>query len=356
MKPRLLLLFLIGNICICFGQIPEYYSTIDFSESGENLKTQLATLITTTHTTELVYTSGSSGFLDTWTVLKQSDLDLDNLSNVLLMYGWNDNSTTVSEHRSRDVDESCHTSSCNGKWVREHVFPRSIGTPNLGSEGAGSDAHNLRAIDSQRNNSRGNRLFGQANPSIPSHTISSNAWYPGDEWIGDVARIIMYMYLRYPTQCAAINVATGNADFAPLGDMPDILLQWNEQDPPSDFEINRNNVIAANQGNRNPFIDNPYLATLIWNGPQANDSWNVLSRTELTSFQVKLYPTVTNGIVYVENSTSTDLKYSIYNMTGQLLQKNYTEKEIDLSNYSKGLYIIQVSNQGSNQAFKVIKN
>src|SRR5690606_17321215 len=118
MKLRLLLLFLIGNICICFGQIPEYYSTIDFSESGENLKTQLATLITTTHTTELVYTSGSSGFLDTWTVLKQSDLDLDNLSNVLLMYGWNDNSTTVSEHRSRDVDESCHTSSCNGKWVR----------------------------------------------------------------------------------------------------------------------------------------------------------------------------------------------------------------------------------------------
>src|SRR5690606_37394009 len=97
-----LLLFLIGYSC--FGQIPEYYSTIDFSQSGENLKSQLATLITTTHTTELVYTSGSSGFLDTWTVLKQSDLDLDNLSNVLLMYGWNDNSTTVSEHRSRDVD------------------------------------------------------------------------------------------------------------------------------------------------------------------------------------------------------------------------------------------------------------
>ena len=30
-------------------------------------------------------------------------------------------------------------------------------------------------------------------------------FYPGDEFKGDVARIIMYMYLRYPsTQCEAI--------------------------------------------------------------------------------------------------------------------------------------------------------
>ena len=349
-------IFLFLIVYNCFGQVPEYYNTIDFSQNGEDLKNQLATLITTTHTTELVYTSSNSDFLDTWTVLKQSDLDLDNVNNVLLIYGWNDDSTTVSEHRSRDVDESCHTSSCTGKWVREHVFPRSIGTPNLGSSGAGSDAHNLRAIDSQRNNSRSNRLFGEANPSIPSHTIGSNAWYPGDEWIGDVARIVMYMYLRYPTQCEAINVATGSLDFAPLGDIPDILLEWNAIDPPSDFEINRNNVIAANQGNRNPFIDNPYLATLIWNGPQADDSWNLLNVNEVNSVTIKLYPTITNGLVYVENSTSINLKYSLYNTTGQLLQENNLEKEIDLSNYSKGLYFIQVSNQGSNQTFKVIKN
>lgn len=354
MKLKLLLFLIAYN---CFGQIPEYYSTIDFSENGENLKDQLAVLITTTHTTELVYTSGSSGLLDTWTVLKQSDLDLDldNVNNVLLIYGWNDDSTTVSEHRSRDVNESCHTSSCNGKWVREHVYPNSISTPSLGTQGAGADAHNLRAIDSQRNNTRSNRLFGAANPSIPSHTIGSNAWYPGDEWIGDVARIVMYMYLRYPTQCAAINMATGSADFAPLGYMPDILLEWNAIDPPSDFEINRNNVIAANQGNRNPFIDNPYLATLIWNGPQADDSWNVLSINVIDSLTIRLYPTITTGLVYFENSTSENLKYSLYNTTGQLLKESRTEKEIDLSEYPKGLYFIQVSNQSANQTFKVIK-
>jgi endonuclease I len=353
MKLKLLLLLL---SCSCFGQIPAYYSGIDFSQSGENIKNQLATLITATHTTELVYTSGSSGLLDTWTVLKQSDLDLSNLNNVFLIYGWNDQSTTVSEHRSRSVNESCHTSSCNGKWVREHVFPRSIGTPNLGSEGAGSDAHNLRAIDAQRNNTRGNRLFGAANSSIPSYSISSNSWYPGDEWIGDVARIIMYMYLRYPTQCAAMDVATGGSTFAPLGDMPDILLQWNSQDPPSDFEMNRNNIIATNQGNRNPFIDNPYLATLIWNGQQAVDSWNALHVDEIKAASIKLYPTITNGLVYVENSTSDNLKYTLYNSVGQLLKEAILEQEIDLFGHAKGLYFIQVSSQGNSKTFKVIKD
>src|SRR5690606_33802313 len=141
-----------------------------------------------------------------------------------------------------------------------------------------------------------------------------------------------------------------------LGDMPDILLEWNAIDPPSDFELNRNNVIAANQGNRNTFIDNPYLATLIWNGLQAYDSWNLLNVNEINPIEVKLYPTVTSGLIYIENSTSENLKYSLYNTTGQLLQESYIEKEIDLSDYSKGLYFIQVSNQGSNQTFKVIKN
>lgn len=353
MKIKLLLLLLASS---CFGQVPAYYGSIDFSLGGENLKNQLAALITSTHTTELTYTSGSSGLLDTWTVLKQSDMEPGNQNNVLLVYGWNDQSGTVSEHRSRGVDESCHTSSCNGKWVREHVFHRSLGTPNLGSEAAGSDAHNLRAVDSQRNNTRGNRLFGSADPSIPSYAISANSWYPGDEWIGDVARIVMYMYLRYPTQCGPMDVAVGGASSAALGDMPDVLLEWNAQDPPSDFEVNRNNMIAAGQGNRNPFIDNPYLATLIWNGPGAADLWNVLHVDQIDAAGIRLYPTVTDGLVYVENSTVANLKYTLHNWLGQLLKEGTLKQEIDLSGYSSGLYFVQVSSQGSNKTFKVIKD
>lgn len=352
MKLKLLLLLIAYTSA---AQIPAYYSGIDFTQNAENVKAQLATLITNTHTTQLVYTSGSSGLLDTWTVLKQSDLDPANSNNVLLIYGWNDNSTTVSEHRSRGLNESCHTSSCTGKWVREHTFPKSIGTPNLGTEFAGSDAHNLRAIDAQRNNSRSNKLYGAASGSAASLSIDANSWYPGDEWIGDVARIIMYMYVRYPSQCAPANVATGSTTFAPLLDMPDLLLQWNAQDPPSTFEINRNNTIANNQGNRNPFIDNPYLATLIWTGPQATDSWNVLNNDAHTFSELILYPTQTTGIIYATTNSTPNTQYSIYNIQGQKVQSSTLGKKIDITTLTSGMYIIKISDNRFSKTFKIVK-
>ena len=32
---------------------------------------------------------------------------------------------------------------------------------------------------------------------LPHILLASGHWYPGDEWKGDVARMMMYMYLRY---------------------------------------------------------------------------------------------------------------------------------------------------------------
>lgn len=339
MKLKLLLLLLSYT---SFAQVPSYYSNVDFTQSAENIKTQLTTLITNTHTTELVYTAGSSGFLDTWTVLKQSDLDPTNTGNVLLLYGWNDTATTVSEHRSRDAMLSCHTSSCTGLWVREHTFPKSLATPNLGTEGAGADAHNLRAIDAQRNNSRSNKLYGAASASTSSFSIDANSWYPGDEWIGDVARIVMYMYLRYPSQCHPLNAATGNATFA--------------QDPPSTFEINRNNAIASNQGNRNPFIDNPYLATMIWSGPVATDTWQVLSNQAHSLKQLVLYPTVTDGIIYINNTSDSTAKFVIYSSSGHQLQSGtLDQKQMDISHFAAGLFIVNVVQGKNTKTFKIVK-
>ena len=88
------------------------------------------------------------------------------------------------------------------------------------------------------------------------------------------------MYLRYPNQCEPTNVGIGTQLFSPNGDMPDLFLNWNFSDPVSEFEETRNNSIANVQGNRNPFIDNPYLATLIWNGPAAEDKWASASSTK----------------------------------------------------------------------------
>ena len=43
-----------------------------------------------------------------------------------------------------------------------------------------------------------------------------------------------------------------------------LLLKWNDEDPVSPLELQRNNVIEEAQGNRNPFIDIPQLARRIY--------------------------------------------------------------------------------------------
>ena len=51
----------------------------------------------------------------------------------------------------------------------------------------------------------------------------------------------------------------------------DLLLKWNELDPVDEFEIHRNNYCASITGVRNPYIDHPEYATLIWgDNPDVN--------------------------------------------------------------------------------------
>ncbi|MCK9537347.1 MAG: endonuclease, partial [Bacilli bacterium] len=51
---------------------------------------------------------------------------------------------------------------------------------------------------------------------------------------------------------------------APYHGRLSVLLRWNKEDPVDNFERNRNEVIYGYQNNRNPFIDYPHFADLIW--------------------------------------------------------------------------------------------
>ncbi|XRE43177.1 Chitinase [Tenacibaculum discolor] len=242
------------------SELSEYYKDVDFTLTGSSLKDVLATEIIDSHTTFLDYTP------DVWNVLKQSDLDPTDNTKVVLIYGYDDTDGNYVTDRTRSKDANGGNT---GDWNREHVFPKSLGTPDLGTSGPGADAHHLRPSDVSFNSQRGNKLF--ATGSGNAGDVSGN-WYPGDEWKGDVARMMMYMYLRYGSQCLPKNVAVGSV-VASDSNMVDLLLEWNAQDPVSDLETQRNNIVANEQGNRNPFIDNPYLATVIWSGNEAENTW-----------------------------------------------------------------------------------
>ncbi|MGG6229655.1 endonuclease [Tenacibaculum sp. SDUM215027] len=242
------------------SELSEYYKDVDFTLTGTSLKDALATEIIDSHTVFLDYTP------DVWNVLKQSDLDLNDNSKVVLIYGYDDTDGNYVTDRTRDKDVNGGNT---GDWNREHVYPKALGNPNLGTSGAGADAHHLRPSDVTFNNQRSSKKF--ADGSGNAGDVSGN-WYPGDEWKGDVARMIMYMYLRYGSQCLPKNVAVGSV-VASDSNMINLLLEWNVEDPVSGLEKQRNNVVANEQGNRNPFIDNPYLATVIWSGNEAENTW-----------------------------------------------------------------------------------
>ena len=93
--------------------------------------------------------------------------------------------------RLRGVFEKCNFSGCTGTaglWNREHVFAKSLANPSLETNfpGPGTDVHNLRAADSQKNTQRSNRLFID-DSGVDSRIINGDYFYPGDEWKGDVA-------------------------------------------------------------------------------------------------------------------------------------------------------------------------
>ncbi len=287
MKKTLLWCLLLLTFTVSYAQIPSYYNDVNLNLTGQQLKDELAIKIINTHTTNLSYTPG------VWDALKQTDLNPTNSSQVLLIYGWNDSDSDITNDRTRGVDDN---GGGTGVWNREHVFARSLANPNLGSSGPGADAHNLRPCDAQRNSSRSNRKF--ADGSGNSGITSQGHWYPGDEWKGDVARMMMYMYLRYNNQTLPSNIGVG-ATVAGDPNMIQLFLEWNAEDPVSALEMQRNPVLENLQGNRNPFIDNPAFATQIWGGPQAEDKFGTGGGGDTQA------PSIPSALAVTNTTTST---------------------------------------------------
>ncbi|MCW4469874.1 endonuclease [Flavobacterium sp. MFBS3-15] len=335
-----------------------YYNGFNFNQTGTALKNALATKITNTHVDQLTYSQ-------LWDALKIVDRDPDAPStNVLLVYGFSSGlcpaaSSSDNDHRRRNKESNGGATSC--EWNREHVYPQSLGNPDLGQDGPGADAHHLRACDVDRNGQRGNKLY--VDGSGNSGSVGSG-WYPGDEWKGDVARILMYMYLRYGNQCipkVVVNGATVSTD----NNMPLLLLEWNAEDPVTPFEDYRNTYLgnannAYGQGNRNPFIDNPYLATVIWGGPVAQDRWGIAGVEDLLATSLAVYPNpAVNNEVNIYSEAELD-EIQLINLNGQLIQ--YIKKPKGESNtyriedLPQGFYLLRVTADEKTATKKIVVN
>ena len=319
-----------------------YYSSLN-GESGVDLEQAIQNIIA-----EEGVVRGQT-YSDVITILKEADQNPENNNQVWLVY---------SEQGRSKLDFQT-TSLSTGKWNREHTFPRSLAGYNSIdlddiSDGievywnttadslrhGNSDAHALRAADGPENSSRSNQHYGEYNG--PINNVGS--------FKGDVARSVLYMQLRYN----GLSVVNGFP--TTTGQMGDLatLLQWHNQDPPDDFEMNRNNVIYTWQFNRNPLIDMPELVDYIW-GANTGTEWNNnLSVTDFEAKSIKLYPNPINHQLYISGQNS-EYQIVIYSSEGRKLQtktlKNNAPLNLDLST---GMYFAKISSEGKTETKKFL--
>ena len=106
---------------------------------------------------------------------------------------------------------------------------------------------------------------------------TSTVFEPDDEYKGDFARIYFYMVTCYKSQVGTwpgsgqLDYTTNNYKAFSSWSMQ-MLMEWHRADPVSQKEINRNEAVYVEQGNRNPFVDCPELAEHIW-GTKQNTPW-----------------------------------------------------------------------------------
>jgi endonuclease I len=306
-------------------QIPPGYYDGAYGLVGEELKEALHEIIKG-HTTY-----SYSAIKD---ILKETDEDPDNPNNVILLY------------TGRSQDKNTFGGGPDD-WNREHVWAKSHG--GFGDiPPYGTDLHHIRPADASVNSDRGNKDFASGGVQHPEATgcyFTAYTWEPRDEVKGDVARMIFYMMVRYEGTDGELDLEVvdwvNSAPEPHHGKFAD-LYQWHQDDPPDDFEINRNEVIYSYQSNRNPFIDHPEFLILIY------DPTNDVKDSYSSSFSI--YPNPANDMIYlrVPEITAIPVPVVIRDLMGNEVyygNPGFTgsEASINVSGLSKGLYSITLT-------------
>ncbi|MFK8104793.1 MAG: endonuclease [Saprospiraceae bacterium] len=319
-----------------------YYNDLD-DKAGEDLREALQDIIADP---DVVRAQTYTDIID---ILNEADQNPANSNQVWLVY---------SEEGRAKLDFQI-TSNSTGKWNREHTFPRSRAgyqsapgdevqdginvfwvTSADSIRHGNSDGHALRAADAQENGARSNKHYGEY--IGPAGTLGS--------FRGDVARSVLYLEIRYN----GLEIVNGFPEVdGQLGDLA-TLLEWHRNDPPDDFEMNRNNVVYNWQRNRNPFIDQPDLVEYIW-GDEVGEEWSqVVSTQEVDAQQVQVYPNPTSDRIWIKGLKAA-ATVSLYAVHGQQLNTYAVvgDSEIDLQ-VPSGVYILSIEVEGELKTVRLV--
>ena len=297
-----------GHICAFNKHItpadslPAYYASID-GTSGKQLLDAIQEVA------KIGYRTTDFRYDSVWFAFKYTDIRPDGLI-------WEIYSNCNFEYEKDRTSNTIQTGECKG-YNREHAMCQSwFGEYDLQGKkmnsskknSPGSDIFHIYPASYGMNSRRGNRPLGEVlnaaetsgngtkygepvtTKSVANSvagvyiegtiTQSTNVLEPADEYKGDIARSYFGTMVKWAGEWAFNKNELGNVIFDATIDAdthygPEnnygftnyglaLMLSWHRQDPVSQKEVDRNNGIQKTQGNRNPFIDYPYLAEFIW--------------------------------------------------------------------------------------------
>ena len=363
MKTTLLSFLLIAILVITKAQAPPTYYNTASGKSGAELKTALYNIIK--GHTQVSYTPG------VWNAFYTTDKKAN--GKVWDMYSDVPGGTPPYEYTlgssqgSSSADEGC----C---YNREHSFPKSwfgdVPPMNV-------DLFHLYPTDVHVNSLRSNLPYGTVSSpswtskngskvgpcSAPGYTAS--VFEPIDAYKGDFARTYFYMVTRYEDIVASWN---SNKEAKPTLDgtkfpsfntwILNVLLAWNTADPVSQKEIDRNNAVFAIQNNRNPFIDHPEYANLIWTS-------SVGLSNEPVQVALQIYPNPVSGsctVVLPSDFNQQNNGFVVYSSTGipvfAPMSVSGDRAILNLESLPAGFYLVRLATNNYHTIYqaRIIKN
>ena len=288
--------------------VDKYYADYDLTKSGGRLIQQLQKMCFDKHTNWVKYGQLASYYVKT-SSHNSCDAISDGNAKFQLFYTASE-VTSYTSNENREHVWPCANSA--GLWTHDKptgFSPHYVDNSNY--VGGGSDLYHVRPCNGSINTARGNssfcdfddpeyagydtgdslvslkdkngkysiKLYGADQTSSGGYQYASRAEV-ADEMKGDLARIILYMYVHYQSRDEAPEgyvISGGNKFYYSdmLGSLSlksilgyddeerckEKLIEWNEMDPPNEVEKLRNTTVQKIQGNRNPFVDHPELVS-----------------------------------------------------------------------------------------------
>ncbi len=262
------------------ANIPAYYADAD-GLAGKQLWTAISSITNRGFS--------SLGYSGLWTAYKTTDVypadSTGKAGKIWDMYG--ECTFTYGSDQCGSYNGVCDC------YNREHSIPKSWFGGS--TSGIGCDIFHLVPTDGKINSTRSNDEFGEVagaknyygngtgtagtwstdRPTIASAAGevihgSGQVFEPKDQYKGDFARGYMGTIIKWQLANMTNSNNFFSGEYTPSGyfgftkKAVVLMMKWHREDPVSQKEIDRNNGIQKTQGNRNPFIDYPYLAEYIW--------------------------------------------------------------------------------------------